>query len=286
MNLDMIDFYLFSGTGNTLLVAERMAEVFAENGVETRLHRIETADAREMDPAHTIGLAFPVAAQCTYPVVLDFIRRMPKAEGTKVFMVDTLAAFSGGIVGPLRKLLVSKGYQPIGAMEITMPSNWLPGKIDADKDSRKRARGLEKAAAYAAAVLEGESHWGRIPILSDLMWLLGTSSFLWKILSKKGRLFAVDREKCTQCGICVKLCPVGNVTMDEYPVFHDRCQQCMRCIAFCPSEAIHVPNKKYQIYRAVEVQRLLKCGAKTTAGESAPPDTAESEQEESQERTI
>ena len=43
-------------------------------------------------------------------------------------MVDTLGGFSGGIVGPLRRLLTRKGYAPLGAREIRMPMNF--GAVD------------------------------------------------------------------------------------------------------------------------------------------------------------
>ena len=41
MVTDMIDFYYFSGTGNTLLVVEKMRDVFKKNGINVNLNRIE-----------------------------------------------------------------------------------------------------------------------------------------------------------------------------------------------------------------------------------------------------
>ena len=258
MGLASVDLYCFSGTGNTLLVAEKMVEVFEEKGVPARLLRLETAKAAEIDLGRTIGLAFPVAAQSTYPFVWDFLEAMASAPGTKVFMVDTLAGFSGGIVGPLGRMLRRKGYDTIGAREVIMPINWLPGSIDEEKDEAKRARGLEKAADYAAAIVEGTSRWGRMPILSDMMCAISRMNLTWKWLAKKGRRFVVDRDKCSQCGICVKLCPAANIEMREYPVFAGACQQCMRCVGMCPREAIGVPDKEYMIYRAVKAKSFFR----------------------------
>ncbi|MEA1927482.1 MAG: EFR1 family ferrodoxin [Candidatus Auribacterota bacterium] len=251
-----IDIYWFSGTGNTLLVVKKAAAVFQERGVATRLFKMEQADPARIDINHTIGLAFPVSVQSTYSLVWEFIGRLPSGRLIGVFMIDTLAGFSGGVVGPLRKILTKKGYRPLGAEEIRMPNNFLPGRIDPEKNERKREAGLKKSAKFARALLEGKARWGRVPILSDLIYHFSRSKRIRNYLSRKGSKFTVNPSACTHCGSCIELCPVGNITMKEFPVFSDGCQQCMRCISFCPTGAIIVPGKKYQVYRAVGIGGL------------------------------
>lgn len=68
-----IDFYWFSGTGNTLLVANKMTEVFRSRGIEVNLFRIERSRPEHLDLGHTIGIAFPVACQSTFPLVWNFV---------------------------------------------------------------------------------------------------------------------------------------------------------------------------------------------------------------------
>ncbi len=114
MVMDIVDLYYFSGTGNTYRVARKMADIFMQRGVNIALYKIEKADPAKINPNHTIGLGFPVAVQSTYPFIWKFIMGMPDANGIKVFMVDTLEAFSGGMVGPLKRILEQKGYSPIG----------------------------------------------------------------------------------------------------------------------------------------------------------------------------
>lgn len=109
MKPETIDFYYFSGTGNTLLVVRKMKEVFEEQGIAVSLFRMEATDPTAISTENMIGLGFPVAEQATYPFVWDFIRALPAASGTPVFMVDTLLLYSGGIVGPMRKIVSQKG---------------------------------------------------------------------------------------------------------------------------------------------------------------------------------
>ena len=55
------------------------------------------------------------------------------------------------------------------------------------------------------------------------------------------RLFnnKVKAEKCTKCGRCAALCPVGNITYKNgLPEFGVKCQYCMRCVSYCPTGAI------------------------------------------------
>ena len=50
--------------------------------------------------------------------------------------------------------------------------------------------------------------------------------------------FRVD-DKCNQCGICGKVCPSENITMQEgKPVWNHHCEQCFACLQWCPKKAI------------------------------------------------
>lgn len=172
-------------------------------------------------------------------------------------MVDTLQGFSGAVVGPMRLVLRSKGYTTIGAKEIIMPSNYFPEKIDEKKNARKVDKGLDKARDFAQTIVNGTSRWLRIPLLSDAFYWMVYRPKTWRMIAETGKRFEVDRDKCKGCGTCERLCPVGNVTVDDFPSFGGCCQSCMRCISFCPRGAIFLPGKGYQTYRAVKAKDLL-----------------------------
>ncbi len=251
-----VAIYYFTGTGNTLRVVREMAGVFSERHIPTDLFPIERSDPRAVRLDGALGLAFPVAAQSTYPLVWRFIEGLPRAEGTGVFMADTLAGFSGGIVGPLKRTLISKGYRPLGAVEIIMPSNFFPGKRDPAQEAKTVAAGLAAARRFAESLTEGKGRWGRIPLLSDLICLISRSSLLWNQLRRFFPL-AVDAARCTRCGVCARICPTGNIALQDLPVYAGRCELCMRCLSFCPASAISVPGKKCEIYRAAELREIL-----------------------------
>jgi len=53
-----------------------------------------------------------------------------------------------------------------------------------------------------------------------------------------------DEEKCTQCGVCVSICPVGALFLDKktWKIIFDenRCVVCGLCIDACPTTALEL----------------------------------------------
>ena len=61
--------------------------------------------------------------------------------------------------------------------------------------------------------------------------------------------FTVDRDKCTGCGLCVKVCPGGVLSLDGTKTVRmapfeeygwNGCWQCEHCLAVCPASAVSI----------------------------------------------
>ena len=64
-----------------------------------------------------------------------------------------------------------------------------------------------------------------------------------KSLVNKDKGFNVS-EACNGCETCSKVCPVGNIQMQEgKPIFLHHCEQCVACVQWCPQQAINFKNK-------------------------------------------
>ena len=262
MRSTSVEFYHFSGSGNTLLVAEAMAEAFRRRGVPVAGRRIEKGFAG-IEPGQCLGLAATVAYFSTYPFVWRFLESLPPSPrtsdgaGVEVFYAGTMAGFAGGAVGAIRKVLTDKGYRPVGAKVFLMPSNYHNVAIDRAANDRLASKARADAAAFADDIAEGRASWGRIPVVSDLVASLSRRGWGPRGFRKKFRLF-FDRAKCVNCGLCAELCPIGNISLDPdgTPQMGDRCEYCQRCVSFCPEHAIGIPGATHQQYRSVTLEAV------------------------------
>lgn len=238
-----VKFYYFTGSGNTKRVMEAVAGVFEKKGYACDQEAMEDVMGIYFDGADYVGLFFPVAMQSTYANVWDFIESMPRAHGKKIFMVDTMQAFSGGIVGPVKKILEDKGYNCIGAKEVKMASSMSTSPIDALKFTQKNDLAVEEAKAFAEDLLKGKTKWNRVPVLSDGMRNISKIKPIWRMISK---MKTIDHDVCVHCGICEKRCPVGALsTVDgKVTIDHNKCVSCMRCLHVCPQDAFSLRGEK------------------------------------------
>jgi NAD-dependent dihydropyrimidine dehydrogenase PreA subunit len=230
-----------------------MSEIFIAHKVSVTVQRLEKSVPARVNLNNTIGLAFPVAIFSTYPLVWDFVKSLPQANGTQIFMVDTCGGSSfGGVIGQMKSVLAKIGYNPIGAKEIVMPENVF--YIESGEVNRKKIeKGLKEAEKYAEEIIAGKTKWRRIPILSWKVYIFSKFLFWLAGLKIHQKMFhlKVQKEKCTKCGLCARLCPVKNIEINEYPAHQYKCQYCMRCAGFCPTGAIPaVFNYKKVPYRA------------------------------------
>ena len=61
----------------------------------------------------------------------------------------------------------------------------------------------------------------------------------WPMISKKKAEGFRVSDACIGCGQCVKLCPRGNIRLENgRAVIGTNCAQCLGCLQFCPTSAI------------------------------------------------
>ena len=255
-----VEFFVFSGTGNSLLVARAVAEALRQEGLPVRLRSMEERPP-VLSSESAIGLAFPIACFSTYPTVWRFIQSMPPGEGREIFMAATCGGAPGGMQGPLRKVLTEKGYEPVAAKAFVMPGNYNKKVLPVEKNAARVEKALLDARSFAYDLLNGRTGWGGgIPVFSALFYWLGQTRKPWKYFYKVFPI-SVNREKCVRCKRCADNCPEKAIALDEenYPVVNPAlCESCQRCVGFCPEGALHVPGKPAVPYRAMSYEEYKK----------------------------
>ena len=53
----------------------------------------------------------------------------------------------------------------------------------------------------------------------------------------------IDSEKCTGCGVCVDVCPLEAISLNDgiAVIDEDTCTECSLCVNECPNDAIDLP---------------------------------------------
>ena len=54
----------------------------------------------------------------------------------------------------------------------------------------------------------------------------------------------LTENECTQCGICVKVCPRFNIKLEDKLVIGDTCEQCLGCVHHCPNNVLKTNMEK------------------------------------------
>lgn len=262
-----IEFYYFSGTGNTAWVVDRLDERLTDLGDEVTVASCEQVAASDVDPAASdvMGLAFPVYASFAPALVRDFIAALPVVEEKPLFAVTTAGYVAGDTAWYAVRPLRAKGYEPFVLANVVVANNLrlpllsplpIPTR---DEMVNRLERATEKIRRLAEWIHGRKHHVEGIGIFGRLLGLTQRLSVgPFEALAFKG--FFADGT-CTRCGWCVENCPVGNIEAEEGQiVFGGACMLCMRCYSFCPMEAIQCTDrtrdrKRYPRYSGPYVSR-------------------------------
>jgi pyruvate ferredoxin oxidoreductase delta subunit len=77
------------------------------------------------------------------------------------------------------------------------------------------------------------------PVGNEGIYTLDTGS--WRTLKP-----IMNKEKCTECGICMTYCPVNSIIGDKekkYQIDYKFCKGCGICAHECPSKAIDMKKE-------------------------------------------
>ena len=251
------NIYYYTGTGNSLWTARTLAE----NVGDAEIYSLAENDGSNLtNSAPCIGLVFPVHIWGVPGRVMKFLDASSAGMHPEyLFAVAVNAGQVANTLVQLRKVLAANGKTLSAGWEITLPSNYIPwGGPGPQEEQQKRFETAEhKLRSLAEHIKKQESS----PVETGPLWQRLIFSGLAYPMSfpqvpKMDQKFKVD-EKCNHCEICQKVCPTGNVTLqDGKPIWNRRCEQCFACLQWCPQEAIQYGQKtpQYQRYHHPEIK--------------------------------
>lgn len=235
--------FYFSGTGNSLYAAKKIAQYHHEKLVSVSAAMKSSDEFYEysLGGNETVGFVYPVYAWAPPRVVLEFVEKLKldHYRNNYTFSVATCGDNIGNTMKVLGDCLKKKGMNLDSGFSIKMPNNYvLMGDVDSKElEKEKLSKAEETLENINNTVHERLTGVFRIE-KGFLPWLL--TGFVNPMFNK----YAIDTRKfyandnCTGCGICAKVCNSKTIQVDEKPCWGELCTQCMACIHYCPTKAI------------------------------------------------
>ena len=224
--------YYFSATGNSLTTAEKLAQGLGGCEVVPAASVMNLPKA--VDDSDAVGFVFPVYyGNMAYPMRAAVSKLVLKPEAY-VFSVATYRGHAGKAAQRLDQLLRTRGQKLSLALGVPMPGNSFINPPEVDRKYLD-----EQDAAVSALIPRIQAREAQDYFTDELLPITPVG------YPNNFRGIAAEPEKCTGCGACSWVCPMGNIRIaDGKAVIGDSCATCLACFHWCPNEAIWMSRQE------------------------------------------
>ena len=232
----------FTGTGNTGRCADRIRDSFIAHGHEvvSYQYRFDKGFAEDIESFDMLGIGYPIHAFNVPEAFNAFLKTLPNAD--KPYFIFKVSGepfhFNDASSYHFAKRLKKKGYRRIAEKHFLMPYNIIFRYKDGI--AKQMALYLDcLCEAFVRGILENRPELLSYPFDKKVL-----SFFLrieWIAPKVNAPFVHMKKKKCTKCGLCMKQCPTGAISIKKsgkYKVAASKCAMCMKCCYSCPQDAI------------------------------------------------
>lgn len=236
--------FYFSGTGNSLYVAKKIASLQNETLISISEEVLIEKEAYEYElkPNEKVIFVFPIYAWAPPSIVDDFIRKLKlnHYHNHYVTAIATCGENVGNVMKRLSNQLKKKQITLHSGFSVVMPNNYvIYGSASTKEESMKIIEEAEPILQQINQLITKET-------TDTFVVEKGTfPTLLTNVIHPMFLKFAIHpnrfhvNENCTGCGICEKVCNTKCIKIDKVPTWRGKCTQCLACLNYCPTNAIH-----------------------------------------------
>lgn len=224
--------YYFSSTGNCLTTTRILKEALGDCDLIPlaalkNLAKIKVEYQR-------VGFIIPIYYGDMPFLVRQVISKMEFDESVYIFLMATYRGHPGDIAKRLDDLLHQQNASLALDLGISMPGNSYLSTKEQIKETltNQKANILKQIPLITDQVRKDYSH-NETPKPSKV----GLKAYNMRGIKAD--------ENCVGCGICVKVCPMNNIKIENgHAVIGDNCITCLACFHWCRQEAIYMSKEK------------------------------------------
>ena len=255
--------HCFSATGNTARAARMVADRLAAAGHAVSLQSIDGNSPPPAEIPDLTILAFPIWSWAAPHFMLDYARRLPKANGARAAVLATCGAFGGQAVGEMERVLRGRGYEVAGSGEMAYPDNWVlaVNPPTGEELATSLAEGDEGTILFANSIVSPRPARFACAFVHKIWsWPI---AMLFRYFGRRfmGKFFAAD-DACTSCGLCAAACPAQAIRMEGAPArprWNASCAGCYRCINLCPAQSIQISVPRLGFHLGLNLGLSILC---------------------------
>ena len=262
MIINTASIIFFSPTGTTKKIANSILkgmDLPSSQVIDLTSPEVRNSPASEIT-SDIVLLGVPVYATKVPYILNDFLSKL-KGEGKPIVLIAVYGSMSDGIaLNELIRIACNSCFKVAAAASFIGEHSFSTDNTPIAK-GRPDKNDLNIAEEFGRNVIKKLQ---KIDSLSDITLKIpeGKVPLIAKILPENSaKIFAkapmVDITKCSRCGICVRLCPMGAIDKSTLAIDKDKCLRCFCCAKICPKKA-----RKITYSPKVLVSKVLSLKAK------------------------
>jgi ferredoxin len=238
-----VTIFYFTSTGNSLSVARQIGKFNAASKILSIPQLIQKPNLSFEDDV--IGFVIPVYGFAPPKIVRRFLKKV-SLKANYIFAVGTHGDRYAGFCALLKKLCNHQSLRLDYVNTLKMVDNALIGY---EMEEQIRTLPEKRVEEHLRQIISDIAEQKQcIKPYEKKQRIRGVAVRAFSPIMENGaiavKMLSVDKN-CTHCGICTRVCPVGNITLAENAiVFGKKCETCLGCAHNCPKAAIHFKGEK------------------------------------------